>query len=65
MSTQAYFSAQQLAAKVGKSLRTIRLHTRMEWLKKEPKTPGVRGARYSQRNAEKWAAIHYPDKSLC
>ena len=56
-----FFSARQLAEYVSKSQRTIRLHVRAGWLKQEPKMVGVRGARFSERNARKWAALHYPD----
>lgn len=59
-----FFTAQQLAAKVGRCVRTIREHTRNGWLKAEPKRPGVRGSRYSQRNATKWASLHFPGVNL-
>lgn len=59
-----FYSEHQLAEIVGKSVRTIRHHIQQGWLKKEPKTPGVRGPRVSLRNAQKWQRIHYPTKPI-
>jgi hypothetical protein len=59
-----YFDTQQLAACTGLAVRSIRHHVKSGWLKEEPKTPGVRGKRFTRSNAQKWIERFYPSKKL-
>jgi hypothetical protein len=59
-----FFSVEQLASFTGRTPRAIRFHAEQGWLKAEPKMPGVRGLRFSERNARQWMARHYPTAKL-
>lgn len=59
-----FYTPNQLAASAGKSIRTIRHHLKQGWLKPEPKFPGVRGHRFSERTAKIWISRFYPGKKL-